>query len=173
MLRTPLRAAFVSSGTSRATPAGSTLLDAGERLHGLAEKMREIYLPASNAFQLVAECGEGVLIDSELLSRCLTIIDELTLNSIKYAYPEGRTGRIVMGIAESSERTIHLTVEDDGAGFQAAPRAGSPVRQGLAFAGSGRRWNPSTVRFPKTSPTPRRDGARKLSSLSREALLYE
>lgn len=45
------------------------------------------------------------------------IVNELVLNALKYAYPDGTTGAIRIGFKWTDEKTVMLTVEDDGVGY--------------------------------------------------------
>ena len=48
---------------------------------------------------------------------CGLIMNELITNSIKYAFVDGRQGEITIGINESTNHTIELSVKDNGKGF--------------------------------------------------------
>ena len=48
---------------------------------------------------------------------CGLILNELLSNAFKYAFPGGRSGRILISFAEDNARCICLAVEDDGVGF--------------------------------------------------------
>lgn len=45
------------------------------------------------------------------------IVNELVINSCKYAYAEGEPGEIRVNFGKAGEREFSLTVEDDGRGF--------------------------------------------------------
>jgi two-component sensor histidine kinase len=46
------------------------------------------------------------------------IVNELLTNSLKYAFPDNRKGRIKIGLQEVDRNTLRLDVEDDGVGFR-------------------------------------------------------
>jgi PAS domain S-box-containing protein len=48
---------------------------------------------------------------------CGLIINELVLNSLKHAFPEGRSGEICINVQQQSYNTLKLTIKDDGIGF--------------------------------------------------------
>ncbi len=75
---------------------------------------------------------------------CCLIINELVSNALKYAFPEGRSGRITVALEPAGSRQLRLTVGDDGAGLPAAldlPQAkslGLPLVAALATQLKGR-----------------------------------
>ncbi len=50
---------------------------------------------------------------------CGLILNELVTNALKYAYPDGRTGEVVVELHESPEGRIRLAVSDQGKGLPA------------------------------------------------------
>jgi PAS domain S-box-containing protein len=50
---------------------------------------------------------------------CGLIINELVSNSLKYAFPGGRGGRVRVSLHEQEDNVLHLTVGDDGVGVPA------------------------------------------------------
>lgn len=61
---------------------------------------------------------------------CGLIINELVSNSLKHAFPDGRTGRIAVSLRAGHGDTYELTVADDGVGAP-APDDGGPASFGL------------------------------------------
>src|SRR3712207_8077821 len=53
------------------------------------------------------------------------IAGEALTNALKHAFPEGRSGRVRVGLRADGGGTMRLLVEDDGAGMPAERRAGS------------------------------------------------
>jgi PAS domain S-box-containing protein len=47
------------------------------------------------------------------------IVTELVSNSLKHAFPEGRSGRVLLSLKRLDESTLELVVADDGVGFPA------------------------------------------------------
>ena len=45
------------------------------------------------------------------------VLNELVTNSLKYAFPEGREGRIHISVAQEGPKTAHVMVADDGIGL--------------------------------------------------------
>ena len=101
-------------------------------------------------------------------SSCGCIINELVTNALKYAFPDGRAGRI--RVAFNRRHAIFvLAVEDDGGGMAGAVQgggAGLPLLNGLARSLNGKfdvNSGPAGTRavrpaFP--SPNPSRAGNR-------------
>ncbi|MFZ2955952.1 MAG: CHASE domain-containing protein [Candidatus Ozemobacteraceae bacterium] len=60
---------------------------------------------------------ESVTFDINIGIPCGLIVNELVSNSLKYAFPAGRKGTIMVGITPKGPKTFVLTVADDGVGF--------------------------------------------------------
>ncbi len=48
---------------------------------------------------------------------CGLMLNELVSNSLKYAFPDGRTGEIKIQLHADNERDLALIVSDNGVGF--------------------------------------------------------
>lgn len=65
------------------------------------------------------------------------IVNELATNAVKHAFPNGRTGRVMLRLANAPDGAVEMTVADDGIGLLAAPdtpRRGSGSRIVRALA---------------------------------------
>jgi two-component sensor histidine kinase len=71
--------------------------------------------------------GPGGTVDSRVSVSLGLIVTELAINALKHAFPDGRTGRIVVDCAVRSPNWT-LSVTDDGVGMRAGP---GEVRVGL------------------------------------------
>jgi PAS domain S-box-containing protein len=58
---------------------------------------------------------------------CGLVINELVTNSLKYAFPENRTGQIAISLKEGSNQELALTVSDNGVGI---PEGINPANTG-------------------------------------------
>ena len=48
---------------------------------------------------------------------CALILNELTSNTLKYAFPEESTGKMLIRIEEEPSKKLHLLLEDNGVGL--------------------------------------------------------
>ena len=53
------------------------------------------------------------------------IVNEAVTNALKYAFPDGRTGRVAVTFRYTSDSVLRLVVADDGVGLPARRRTGS------------------------------------------------
>jgi len=60
---------------------------------------------------------EPISLDVKFLFPLGIIINELLANSMKYAFPEGRTGTVRIGLRRSDAHAVELVFRDDGIGF--------------------------------------------------------
>lgn len=51
---------------------------------------------------------------------CALILNELVSNAVKHAFPDGRRGEVRIGMRETDQGLLELTIEDDGVGCPAA-----------------------------------------------------
>jgi two-component sensor histidine kinase len=58
----------------------------------------------------------GISLDVDKAIPCGLIINELVSNSLKYAFPRGRTGEIRIGLTHG-DRAYALTIGDNGVGL--------------------------------------------------------
>ena len=58
-----------------------------------------------------------VLLDINSAIPCGLIINELVMNALKHAFPEGRKGEIIVSLRASGDDRFTLSVSDDGVGF--------------------------------------------------------
>ncbi|HRQ87076.1 MAG TPA: sensor histidine kinase, partial [Candidatus Saccharibacteria bacterium] len=57
------------------------------------------------------------------------IITEAVTNAVKYAFPEGRSGTVAVGVCHDGE-TLTLTIRDDGIGIAAAEASDAAAPRG-------------------------------------------
>ncbi len=92
----------------------------------LCETIAASLIDGVDQISLTVEGGQGVVDASVSVSLGL-IVTELVINALKYAFPDGRRGRITIDYNFHGPNWI-LCVRDDGVGM---PTAGEPVRTGL------------------------------------------
>jgi len=91
-------------------------IDFKEYLQHLTEEITKTY-KRSEITVLVDM--ERVELDMNAGIPCGLIVNELITNSLKHAFPDGRTGTIRAGITRTGEGNNVLSVSDDGIGFPA------------------------------------------------------
>lgn len=131
--------------------AEQALADALRRVHSMAQAHAFLYSPeeaeekidlAGYLQDLCANLSDSLLLSGEVRLDCETapchvtrdravavglVVNELVTNAAKYAFPEGRRGRILVALREGAG-ACELTVADDGVGLPSIP----PIKsQGL------------------------------------------
>lgn len=78
---------------------------------------------------------QDVVVKMERAVTCGLIINELVSNSLKYAFPGKRRGRIMISLREIDQDKIELIVADNGIGIPEHPEpdSGNPVGMKLIF----------------------------------------
>lgn len=139
----------------------SVVVDLGEFLRELCSDLdatllgvRAISLRCNIASLQVAS-GEAVAIG--------LIVNELLTNAVKYAFPEGRSGKIDVSVDWAGPQTLEIAVRDDGKGFDARENTaglgqkliGSLTAQldGTYECSSGAEGTECVVRFPSPAQT--------------------
>lgn len=69
--------------------------------------------------RLECRCAAAAEVGMDQAVPCGLIISELVSNALKYAFPEGRSGRITVELAFAPDQRMVLTVADDGVGLPA------------------------------------------------------
>jgi len=87
-------------------------------LEGLVAGVRETYRAPHVELTLLVD--EDVTMDVTLGIPCGLIINELVSNSFKYAFPNGRKGKIEVALAHEASGMWRLSVADDGVGLPLA-----------------------------------------------------
>jgi two-component sensor histidine kinase len=67
--------------------------------------------------------ADGVVVDLERAVPLGLLVNELMANALKHAFPEGRRGRVAVGL-HAAQGGWQLTVEDDGIGLPDLPKGG-------------------------------------------------
>ena len=58
-----------------------------------------------------------VLLKVEQAIPCGLIVNELVTNALKYAYPDGQSGEVIIGLTETADGVVNLSVSDRGIGL--------------------------------------------------------
>ncbi len=95
-------------------------IDFPEYLRELTQSLQQIFAAGRMAWVTVET--DPVWLGVDLAIPCGLIVNELVTNALKYAYPDGRVGQVLVRFAaeagpESAARQFHLTVSDNGVGL--------------------------------------------------------
>lgn len=91
-------------------------IDFGEYIKSLTNALFTSHGIDKNKIKLNIEIRD-VSFDLENAIPCGLIINELVSNSLKYAFPQGREGKISIALRSFNEDGLELTVNDDGVGI--------------------------------------------------------
>lgn len=75
--------------------------------------------------------GESPGVPASIAMTCGLLIHELVMNSIRHAFPAGRTGTITLAITSPGNGRVQVSVQDDGAGMPKAPASEKSSSLGL------------------------------------------
>ncbi len=91
-------------------------VDFAEYLQSLAEHLFSSYVTDPNAIKLHVKIKD-VFLDINTAIPCGLILNEIISNSLKHAFPDGRTGKIKIVMKSLKKNEIELTVSDNGIGI--------------------------------------------------------
>lgn len=96
-------------------------IDFKDYITSLANGLLTFYGTKSGNISLAINAG-GIILGIDTAIPCGLIINELLSNSLKYAFPEGRSGRIFIDLKKTTagdkvDSEYELTVSDDGIGL--------------------------------------------------------
>ncbi|MCX9085912.1 MAG: ATP-binding protein [Candidatus Methanoperedens sp.] len=90
-------------------------VDVKDYIHELASNLLNSYGRTGN-IKLEIDV-ENITLDINNSVPCGLIINELLMNSLKYAFPNGRQGTIKITFKQKDNNMLQLTISDDGVGF--------------------------------------------------------
>jgi PAS domain S-box-containing protein len=93
-------------------------IDFSKYIESLIMFLFHSYRVNSDLVRMKTEVGD-VLLDINSAIPCGLIINELVMNAVKHAFPEGRKGEIIVSLKPSGDDRFTLAVSDDGVGFPA------------------------------------------------------
>jgi two-component sensor histidine kinase len=107
-------------------------IELGEYVESLADNLFQTYDAGARGISRVVDVRARMTIDAAI--PCGLIINELITNSLKHAFPPGRTGTVRV-IAGEVDGRLEITVEDDGVGLpeNVNPRGGHSLGLDLVF----------------------------------------
>jgi two-component sensor histidine kinase len=86
-----------------------------EYIEGIVSNIFESYGLKSNI--KIDNNVENIPIKIDYAIPCGLIINELVTNSLKYAFPDGRQGKIQISLKSNDNNMIQLSISDDGIGL--------------------------------------------------------
>ena len=92
-----------------------SLIDFSDYIKSLTRRLMEVYGVAGRGINLHTP-AENIFLSIDHAIPCGLIINELVSNSIKHAFPEGRSGEVAIDMNRQEDRYI-LIVADNGIGF--------------------------------------------------------
>jgi two-component sensor histidine kinase/sensor domain CHASE-containing protein len=96
----------------------------------LAAHLRHSY--AGNSESVTVDIDvEAITLDMDVSVPFGLIINELLSNALKYAFPEGRRGKISVRLRRAEDGTLNLSISDDGVGFPTSVNWRKPSTLGL------------------------------------------
>lgn len=91
-------------------------IDLNQYIPNLITSLFSAYQTNSNQITLKTQL-EDIPLDVDTAILCGLIINELVSNSLKYAFPENKTGTISIAIHRTPQNIIHLIFSDNGIGM--------------------------------------------------------
>ncbi|MCX9077913.1 MAG: PAS domain S-box protein, partial [Candidatus Methanoperedens sp.] len=91
-------------------------IDFSKYIGELTTNLMNSYQKAMGRIQL-SITSDPIFLDIDTAIPCGLIINELVSNALKHAFPDGRSGQIVIEFRASSDKSLVLMVRDNGVGF--------------------------------------------------------
>ena len=107
-----------------------------EYVTSLAESIRQLVCAGDSRITVQTSVDPGICMRVDTILNCGLIINELMTNAYKHAFPDGRKGKILVGLYKSPEGDYELTVSDDGVGMPAGFVIGTAQTLGLEMVSS-------------------------------------
>ncbi|HUX41071.1 MAG TPA: CHASE4 domain-containing protein [Rectinemataceae bacterium] len=95
---------------------GTARVEFLEYMRQISASLAASYSAGGNRVEVTVE-GEEVELDADTAICCALIVNELTSNALKHAFPEGRAGRVVLSARADGSGNLTLSVKDNGVGL--------------------------------------------------------
>lgn len=105
-------------------------INMAEYLSGLAASLYMSYTTAPGQIELQTDLEE-IFFGVDVAIPCGLIVNELITNSLKYAFPGGRSGTIRVGLRSGRDGRVCIQISDDGVGLPEGLDIGDPPTLGL------------------------------------------
>lgn len=93
-------------------------IDLSAYLKTLSEEIFTAYQPADGV-ELRTHMADSVCADLSTAVCCGLIANELLSNAVKYAFPDGRAGRVTVALSRSRNGELEFCIQDNGVGLPA------------------------------------------------------
>ena len=91
-------------------------IDFNEYLRQLSEHLFNVFKAKSDNIEILINSGKVNLSIDQAIP-CGLIINELISNSLKYAFPDGRKGKVQVNLAYNDNKMYNISISDNGIGF--------------------------------------------------------
>lgn len=98
-------------------------VDLGRVIHDLVHQVAE-GMQGDDGFVRIDETIISRNVSGDLAVPIALFIAEVLTNSFKHAFPPGRSGLISLNLEVAGDRTLRLTIDDNGSGFDSATEVG-------------------------------------------------
>jgi two-component system, sensor histidine kinase PdtaS len=109
---------------------GISEIDFAEYVEKLCQYIFQSFPEAAHRVHLTVE-SDNVAFDLDTAMPCGLLINEIVSNSLKYAFPDGQEGKIIIRLEISGENKIRITVQDNGKGIPEEFDLKNPTTLGL------------------------------------------
>jgi PAS domain S-box-containing protein len=109
---------------------GISEIDFAEYVEKLCQYIFQSLPEAAHRVQLKVE-SDNVAFDLDTAMPCGLLINEIVSNSLKYAFPDGREGEIIIRLKSTGENKISITIQDNGIGIPEEFDLKNPTTLGL------------------------------------------
>jgi len=109
---------------------GISEIDFAEYIEKLCQYIFQTYPETARKVSLDVE-SDQIALDLDTAMPCGLLINEIVSNSLKYAFPNGQEGHILIKLKALPENKIQITVKDNGVGIADEHQLGNPSTLGL------------------------------------------
>ncbi|HLG33839.1 MAG TPA: histidine kinase dimerization/phosphoacceptor domain -containing protein [Bacteroidia bacterium] len=109
---------------------GISEIDFAEYVEKLCQYIFQSFPEAASRVKLTVE-SDNVAFDLDTAMPCGLLINEIVSNSLKYAFPDGQEGEIIIRLKISGENEINISVQDNGKGIPEEYDLKNPTTLGL------------------------------------------
>jgi two-component sensor histidine kinase len=113
--------------------ARDTEVELGSYLGGIVEAVRAGFLSPGRDVDIETSL-EGMMVEADIAAAVGLVANELLTNCLKYAFPDGRKGKVEIGLSRQGGEVV-LSVSDNGVGLPEGFAPGEGNGLGLRLAG--------------------------------------